>query len=56
MLKTITAAWRLHSVLDSALSGGCGNAMGSSRAPWARCGRNMNSNKIIIMNANGTVI
>jgi len=31
MLKTNAAAWRFHSVLD--------NAVGSSRAPWARCER-----------------
>jgi len=39
MLKTNAAAWRLHSVLDSAMWKRCGNAVGSSRAQWARCGR-----------------
>jgi len=39
MLKTNAAAWRLHSVLDSALWGRCGNAVWPSRALWARCGR-----------------
>jgi len=39
MLTTNAAAWGLHSVLDSALVGRCGNTLGSSRAPWARCGR-----------------
>ena len=39
MLKTNAAAWRLHSVLDSALWGRCGNAAESSWAPWERCGR-----------------
>jgi len=43
-LKTITAAWRLHSVLDSGLCGSCGNAVGLLErrervlgAPCARC-------------------
>jgi len=31
MLKTNAAAWRLHSVLHSALCERCGNAVGSSR-------------------------
>jgi len=39
MLKTNAAAWRFRSVLDSTLCERCGNAMGSSRAPWARCER-----------------
>jgi len=39
ILKTHAAAWRLHSVLDSALWGRCGDSVESSRAPWARCGR-----------------
>jgi len=39
MLKINAAAWHLHSVLDSELWERCGNAVGSSRAPWARCGR-----------------
>jgi len=36
MLKTNAAGWRLHSLLDSALWERCGNAVGSSTAPWAR--------------------
>jgi len=40
MLKTNTMAWRLQRVLDSMLWGCCGNAVGSSRAPWAPCGHN----------------
>ena len=39
ILKTNAAGWRLHSVLDSVLWERCGNAVGSSTAPWARCGR-----------------
>jgi len=39
MLKTNAAAWRFHSVLDSTLWQRCGNAVGSFRAPWARCER-----------------
>jgi len=44
MLKTNTAVWRLHSVLDSAMCGRCGNAGGLLErrgrvvgAPRARC-------------------
>jgi len=33
--KDNTAAWRLHSELDSALWGRCGNVVGATRAPWA---------------------
>jgi len=33
-----TAAGCLHSALDSALWGHSGNVVGSSSAPWARCG------------------
>ena len=33
MLKIKAAAWRLHSVLNSALWECCGNTVGSSRAP-----------------------
>ena len=39
MLKTNAAAWRFHSVLDSTLWQRYGNAVGSFRAPWARCER-----------------
>ena len=39
MFKTNATAWRLHSVLDSALWGRCGNTVGSFRTPCARCGR-----------------
>jgi len=39
MLKTNAAAWRFHSVFDGTLWQRCGNAVGSSRAPWARCER-----------------
>jgi len=85
MLKTNATIWCLHRVLDSMLWGRCGNNVGCSRAPWARCGcsvctlysrrvnpvfvfalaihfnndicnHNRNSNIIIIMNANGTII
>ena len=34
-LKENAATWRLQ----GALWGRCGNVVGSSRAPWARCGR-----------------
>jgi len=37
MFKINATAWPLHSVLDSALWGCCSNAVGSSRALWARC-------------------
>ena len=39
ILKINTAAWCLHGVLESALWKLCGNAVGSSRAPWAFCWR-----------------
>jgi len=39
MLKNNAAVWRLQSEIDIARFGGyCGNAVGSSRALWARCG------------------
>jgi len=37
--RTSNAAACVHNVLDSMLWGRCGNAVWSSRAPWARCGR-----------------
>jgi len=37
MLKTNAAAWRLHSMLDSALCSHCGNAVVSVSAPRACC-------------------